>query len=240
MTNTEKMELLKSIKIGEVFHCINSYGKTFRAIKQPYYEICVFAPKSRKRGWFYKPEDFITTFDIKPKSATNEGEQWKKRLKRAVKILDESGLWDGKKEFFQNLLMVDYIDLQDIRRSFNWTDESHKELYEQYGRKYPFMFFKALDEKFHFEPDYISGLSECRLKSMYFGKTRNTEIKERLAAAMERKENFNERAYTSYDVSVEYNPDTKRAWYSEEYKGCGNGHYYLALDANTAVFCEDD
>ena len=29
-------------------------------------------------------------------------------------------------------------------------------------------------------------------------------------------------------------------WYSKEFKGCGNGHYYLALDATHTIFVEDD
>ena len=30
------------------------------------------------------------------------------------------------------------------------------------------------------------------------------------------------------------------AWYSEEYKGCLNGHYYIALDEKHVWFYEDD
>lgn len=43
---------------------------------------------------------------------------------------------------------------------------------------------------------------------------------------------------TSYDYSVSIK--NGRAWLNEEYKGYGNGHYYLLLNANTAIFCEDD
>jgi hypothetical protein len=32
----------------------------------------------------------------------------------------------------------------------------------------------------------------------------------------------------------------KLAWYSEEYRGCLNGHYYLMFDATHAIFYEDD
>ena len=27
---------------------------------------------------------------------------------------------------------------------------------------------------------------------------------------------------------------------TNEYKNCGNGHYYFALGENCALFCEDD
>ena len=34
--------------------------------------------------------------------------------------------------------------------------------------------------------------------------------------------------------------EKEKVWSSEELRGCGNGHYYIALDANTALFVEDD
>ena len=45
-----------------------------------------------------------------------------------------------------------------------------------------------------------------------------------------------------YDCSVEVNAteEVQRAWFSLEYKDCGNGHYYLLLNDNLAIFAEDD
>jgi len=44
-----------------------------------------------------------------------------------------------------------------------------------------------------------------------------------------------------YSVSVRREPDgTIKGWYNAEFKGCGNGHYYLLLDATHALFYEDD
>ena len=40
--------------------------------------------------------------------------------------------------------------------------------------------------------------------------------------------------------TFEYEPDKNKAWYSEEYRGCGNGHYYIALNSSMALFCEND
>lgn len=47
-------------------------------------------------------------------------------------------------------------------------------------------------------------------------------------------------AYGSYDYSISTCPQDKKAWYSAEYKWCGNGHYYVMLDWDTALFYEDD
>lgn len=46
-----------------------------------------------------------------------------------------------------------------------------------------------------------------------------------------------------YDNSVSvsrFEDGTVKAWYSEEYRGCGNGYYYLLLDETYAMFCEKD
>ena len=45
---------------------------------------------------------------------------------------------------------------------------------------------------------------------------------------------------SQYDTTFEYKPEANKAWYSEEFRGCGNGHYYLALDSTNALFYEDD
>ena len=47
----------------------------------------------------------------------------------------------------------------------------------------------------------------------------------------------------SYDYSVRgrnCDDGIYRAWLSAEYKGCGNGHYYLLISPERAIFCEDD
>lgn len=44
----------------------------------------------------------------------------------------------------------------------------------------------------------------------------------------------------NYDVGFSYNPKQKKAWYSEEFKNCSNGHYYLALNNTHAFFIEND
>lgn len=43
-----------------------------------------------------------------------------------------------------------------------------------------------------------------------------------------------------YDNSIEVSGEKGKAWLSREYRGCGNGHYYLLLSPTHAVFYEDD
>jgi hypothetical protein len=74
---------------------------------------------------------------------------------------------------------------------------------------------------------------------MYFG-WNNTNYKNQIKESLDKKQSISLYQRVKYDVSFEYNSEKGLAWYSEEYKNCGNGHYYLALDENTALFYEDD
>jgi len=81
----------------------------------------------------------------------------------------------------------------------------------------------------------------AKVKKMRFCKYGNEEVLQRIALAMQNKQQCFESGRTNYDIGFEYSPDKgNKAWYSEEFKGCGNGHYYLALDATHALFYEND
>lgn len=82
----------------------------------------------------------------------------------------------------------------------------------------------------------------AEIKTIYFGKYRTDDIRQALKEAMENKEPFREfeQVPNYYDVSVSYDPERMTGSYSEEYRGYGNGHYYLLLDHEHALFYEDD
>jgi hypothetical protein len=75
---------------------------------------------------------------------------------------------------------------------------------------------------------------------MNFGRFTNNEQLKIIKEALKNKKETSASGRTNYDVSFSYNPTVQKAWYSEEFRGCGNGHYYLALDATHALFYEDD
>lgn len=226
-------ELLEKKRAFERFKVTrNADGKEFRACKENDEYVFVLSPNSRKYGQRYMADTFLSLYTIKE---TDEGAAWKRRLQNVVNRLERTGLWKEVKEVYENLLKVDYEDWRAMR-SINWHERENAEVWSKYKEKYPFCF----NEKGIINSDYIFELSACRTKSMYFGKWSNPIVKERIAKAISEKKKIEERAYENYDVSFSYDPEQKRAWYSEEYKGCGNGHYYLAVDNSMAVFCEDD
>ena len=83
----------------------------------------------------------------------------------------------------------------------------------------------------------IEGFKTTTLKS-----ARCPYLKE-IKKAFEEKRSFNYHWRGSYDYSAEGRLEDSgeyHAWFSMEYKGCGNGHYYLLLDGMHAIFAEDD
>ena len=156
--------------------------------------------------------------------------------------METSGLWETIKEKYKNLLTITLAEKKLISKGY-W-EKSHTSDYvgflKEIKEKYPFMVKQNETGEDFLDTDYIWELSECNLKSMYFGKYNNSEKKENIKRHIQNKKDYNTTARTSYDVSFEYRAEAKKAWYSEEYKNCGNGHYYLALDHNTALFCEND
>jgi len=60
---------------------------------------------------------------------------------------------------------------------------------------------------------------------------------------LDNKEGFSYSWESGYDVTVDgklCDDEIYRAWFSLEKRGCGNGHYYLLINENQAVFSEDD
>lgn len=61
--------------------------------------------------------------------------------------------------------------------------------------------------------------------------------------AIENKKDYSTHWRANYDVSLQVKKSedgNMRAWLSLEYKNCGNGHYYLLINENLAIFCEND
>jgi len=68
-------------------------------------------------------------------------------------------------------------------------------------------------------------------------------IHKRIKDAIRNKKDFDESWRGRYDYSARgktCEDGSYRMWFSAEYRGLGNGHYYLLLDDNHAIFIEDD
>lgn len=242
-----------NLKAFEKFEAMSKNGEKVRCSKEPLSEdgrqtYFVYAKGKRRYGWRYSESDFLSKYEPLIPTDEEKTAKWHKNIQRALREIEKSGFWKGSclEELLRNLLKITLNDRHEIFCSGSPLEKKYDESrMKPYMEKYPFLFVTDSEGNITSHPkyEYYSELSDCKLKSMYFG--RGNIAKERIKEAMNNRTNISERAYTGYDVSFELRqPDEKnsyiRAWYSEEYRGCGNGHYYLALSENCAIFGEDD
>ena len=217
-----------------------STGKEYRYDIEADGHYFVFAPRKRRLGWRYTADEFNELYT--PKEAPDETACWHRRIRTAVKKLNNSGLWPELSEFLKTLLEIDWYDLQAMRDEYWNSLKMHDKGYiSKWSDKYPFVFDKKTDsEMVCMKFEYIAEKADCILKSMYFGEY-NSLTKQEIRNAISAKQSYSSgRIEVTYDVSFEYNAERNKAWYSEEYRGCLNGYYYIALDHNTAMFIEKD
>ena len=222
-------------------------GKDHRCMKEPSGDVFVYAPRQKRRGYRYSADGFIKLgYTMKVKRQTDENKAWHRRIERAKKALSSSGLWPEHLVWLSNLEKMTWEDKELMNKAY-WllptfwqkeenSDELLKLYFGDFIEKYPFIF-----EGGNVNTWYLWEQSDVKLKSMYFGKYEDSFYKDRIAEALREKRSYSTgRIQVSYDNSFEYNAEKNKAWYSEEYRDCGNGYYYLALDGTTALFCEKD
>lgn len=238
-----KLEQIKDFPTCEKF-LVTYYGNQLKAYKESKDTLFILAKGKHSRGYrsYANSEGVFNNVElVKLPTKEDKNEKWYKSLKRVIKLLEESGLWDNIKEVYENLLKYN-ITLEDIKKISDFDSYENRDKVVDFCKSngYGFMIYKDKEGIECLDRDYIYEVSRCELKSMYFGKSNNKWYKERIQKAFKDKTPLSLSETVNYDVSFEYNPETKRAWYSEEYRGCGNGHYYLALNYNTALFYEND
>ena len=194
-------------------------------------DIC-FAPKRRRNGGYMLSVSEMDKWDSLTKvnkgNKTDLVKRMRKRAESGVVMLNSSGLWtDIKKELLNFLGLSD----DEIRRDF--IDGN---IYETYrSKKYDWLsccqVFSSLKAK------------KC-WKNPSFDKydLNKDSIINSVKRAISDKEPIRFSWRNVYDNTLEIISDNGiyKGYYSEEYRNCGNGHYYLLFDATHAIFYEDD
>lgn len=225
----------------------------------------VYAKGKKSMGYPMSQENFYNKYVEIIETKEQFHKKRRKQLQRIIDMLSQSGLWNDILERTKKFITItdnDYDNILELNQNRNdvfdeliknnikYGDENrdefiqkfYKNLFGDYINKYPFLF-----ETKHYSlflEQYECGIP--KIKTMNFGsKYINDLERQKIKNAMYSKTPYGTFAYTNYDVSFSYKPKSdndniERAWYSEEYKGCGNGHYYLALDNEHALYCEDD
>lgn len=94
--------------------------------------------------------------------------------------------------------------------------------------------------------DVAWSLASRPIETSNFGKGYTDIIRNNLREAIKENRSYNSGRYyfMGRDVSISYEPDKTEkgynCWYQREYKNCGNGDYYLALDDKHVLFVERD
>jgi hypothetical protein len=208
-------------------------------------ELCYYGKNMKRKGYSFEYVFLTKVNEITPVVSKTPKQKWEKNLNVAIKLLTESELWPELLNEMKIAKKLGYDKMQEIYKIDNdkFTEnylENNKIKITKIKQIAPEIIKINEENNEYVPPDLKWWLTyPLKFKSMYFGKYYNSQYKEQIKQALENKEKHHISTTVNYDVSFEYNGKEK-AWYSEEYRGCGNGHYYLALNHNLAVHYEDD
>lgn len=192
-----------------------------------------FKKGSSRRGYsLLNDMPYISGIEFKKESIKLPSIQWEDSLLKMKRILEESGLWPEMIPRIEAFYSVGYHRIQECYKiSTDWSMDPllRREKLKAFE---PRIADHADEYLWHFA-------GPVKIKKMNFGTYLNDSKLLEIKKAMEEKKALEVDGSTSYDVSFNYDGKTS-AWYSEEYRGCGNGHYYLAINSTHAVFWEDD
>jgi len=208
-----------------------------------YAQLCYYRKGARKRGFEISDLQmdglFNLTVNFNPKTEMTALDRYCANLSKFKKAFLKDchpNLWKDIQEGYAKL------DIDDFRKYV--TENKPKEdssygYYELLGKYCKENNIGHLIMENHYKRTTLVSNKE----KFDFGGSRIKAIVERLQKAIEKKEDFSEYWHGNYDVHVEVKggkDGNYRGWFSLEFSGCGNGHYYLLLNSNSAIFCEDD
>jgi hypothetical protein len=217
---------------------IGGGSKIVRLWKTDDGRIAVMSKRKKKWGhelssWSDHYEDWATLRLVEH----DEIDYYKRFVKRAtdaLKMLTESGLWSDIKQSIEHFFALTETEQRELVNDI-MTDSYelfYHEVYKENG-KYSWVSGYQVFEAF---------VRKTCWKSIAWSKWSRATRSAEVANAIKNKTNYNKRWNNGYDnsLTLTFDKDDARGWYSEEYVGCGNGHYYLLFDATHAIFYEDD
>lgn len=180
--------------------------------------ICEFAKHSTKRGYILSDSTISNIKSCLPFSA--DITLLYKRLGMLISKLEKSGLWSDLKDSLKKLHSYGF---DEFKRYASLDHTQCKEWEDSHNA--------------HIGLDNLIGTLKMGFKSINFD---SDYLKKHVSQCLSQRVELRTAWRKGYDNSIEYSPSRNKAWYSEEYKNCGNGHYYLMINATQAIFCEND
>ena len=156
----------------------------------------------------------------------------KRRAQDAVKYLTQSGFWPDIKKGIEYFLQHEEL-IEEFCKDM--AEDSYEKFYKECRP----------EGKYEWCPCYQVFESFYRKncwKSVPYTRWERKYQNEAVEKAIAEKRNYTRRWTNGYDNTLEivFDKDYPRGWLSLEYRGCGNGHYYLLFDATHAIYYEDD
>ena len=198
-------------ELKRLFVCSNNY-------------VCEFGKRSRTRGYVLYLEGIVKV-EVKPEKS--EIDMCRDNLKKVVKYLSASGLWSPMikgAEYLLSLTDEELLSMKDHNNYYKRMEPLREQGIWWWGSECFINLFYTKIRTMR-SPKYLKGYHTEQIKS-----------------ALAEKRNCQDRWRDGYDNSFEIRHDNEcvRGWYSEEYKDCGNGHYYFLLDETHIIFAEND
>ena len=197
--------------------------------------VCIIAKGRRHYGHHLSSWDGIedwVTLKLVEHTQSDKVKLVKKRAQDALKYLTASGFWADIKKEIEHFLSDDSI-IEEFCKDM--AKGSYENFYCQRGegQKYAWCSSYQVFESFY---------SKRCWKSIAYSRWNRKHYNEEVQKAINEQKDYTRRWINGYDNTLElrFDKDYPRGWYSEEYRGCGNGHYYLLFDATHAIFYEDD
>ena len=221
----EFIELVKTANCKGLYRFVVYYNNK-REVKRLFIGsssgmICELKKGSRSKGYVLDVSNVINIEVITPK---NEIDIFRKNVSKIIKYLSNSGLWQQKLKDCQYLTTLSDAEIIALKKNF--YDESKKHNITLWGSDCFYSFFE-----------------ERGIKSINFEDKFHKEYEvKNIRRAITDKVNYHTSWRKNYDnsISIENSDNNLRGWYSEEYKNCGNGHYYYLLDETHALYGEKD
>ena len=190
--------------------------------------LCEFNKRSRKYGHY-----FDTTNVVSVEPLDKEQDLLKKTrgfIKKVIATLEKSGLWSN---FLHDFKIVAQLDDERLAKFLHAEWDESQAMAQELGLNHR-----------QCGVDCLKWTVEKGIKTINYNSWDKDVMPTEFAKAIEERKSFGHNWRKGYDNSIECRFDEKdnvmRAWYSEEYKNCGNGHYYYAIDEKHAIFGEDD
>lgn len=214
-----------------------------------------FKPRSRTRGWLL---DNLYIQSIARISKSDKGanvrsfEIFERNLRKAHKYVRESGLWPRVLKDVTNVLNLfenqrrELYELSDYVSCPVKEDHARRERMEAFRKKHDIEL--STDELYSLS--FPSGVKTANYEDVFqlqLVQTYIREAREGKVTTTSPDRDYTYRRHLSwrkgYDNSVSIerkNDGLLYGYYSEEYKDCGNGHYFILLDDRHVMKVEDD